>query len=97
MTEKHIYSIFTMKSSTICKEDEKSSLFTTFCYPMTALFDSYGLIKYEHLLAGIAGGVVSTTILHPLDTIRTRLAGAKNPDNYTIYEYKNIFFFLSNR
>jgi hypothetical protein len=85
-----------MKSTTLCKEDEKSSLFTTFCYPMTALFDSYGLIKYEHLLAGIAGGVVSTTILHPLDTIRTRLAGAKNPDNYTIYEYKHIFF-LSNR
>ena len=59
---------------------------------MTDLFDSYGLIKYEHLLAGIAGGVVSTTILHPLDTIRTRLAGAKNPDNVP-FTNNNIFFF----
>jgi len=32
-------------------------------------------IGYEHLLAGISGGVTSTMILHPLDTLKTRLAG----------------------
>ncbi|XP_046438984.1 mitochondrial folate transporter/carrier-like [Daphnia pulex] len=67
-----------MKSSTNCNENEKT-LFTSFCYPMTALFGRYGIIKYEPLLAGIAGGVVSTTILHPLDTIRTRLAVSGSP------------------
>uniref|UniRef100_A0A6M2DLP2 Solute carrier family 25 member 32 n=1 Tax=Xenopsylla cheopis TaxID=163159 RepID=A0A6M2DLP2_XENCH len=31
-------------------------------------------IKYEHLLAGISGGVTSTLILHPLDLIKIRFA-----------------------
>lgn len=43
--------------------------------PVTAFFQRYQQIKYEHLVAGIAGGVVSSMILHPLDTMRTRLAG----------------------
>jgi solute carrier family 25 folate transporter 32 len=62
-------------SSNINTEDE-TTLVAAVCLPMTALFRRYQQIKYEHLVAGIAGGVVSSTILHPLDTIRTRLAGA---------------------
>lgn len=30
--------------------------------------------KYEHFIAGISGGVVSTLMLHPLDLIKTRFA-----------------------
>ncbi|KAK9306586.1 hypothetical protein QLX08_002777 [Tetragonisca angustula] len=30
--------------------------------------------KYEHFVAGISGGVVSTLMLHPLDLIKTRFA-----------------------
>lgn len=63
-------------SSSINIENEPKHLTSScVCCPMTALFRRYQQIKYEHLVAGIAGGVVSTTILHPLDTIRTRLAG----------------------
>lgn len=32
-------------------------------------------MKYEHLVAGISGGVTSTLILHPLDLIKIRFAG----------------------
>uniref|UniRef100_A0A161M4H9 Mitochondrial folate transporter/carrier n=1 Tax=Triatoma infestans TaxID=30076 RepID=A0A161M4H9_TRIIF len=31
-------------------------------------------VKYEHLVAGITGGVASTLILHPLDLIKIRFA-----------------------
>ncbi|XP_039282197.1 mitochondrial folate transporter/carrier-like [Nilaparvata lugens] len=31
-------------------------------------------VKYEHLLAGVAGGVASTLVLHPLDLIKIRFA-----------------------
>jgi solute carrier family 25 folate transporter 32 len=32
-------------------------------------------VKYEHLIAGVTGGVTSTLILHPLDLIKIRFAG----------------------
>lgn len=32
-------------------------------------------VKYEHLIAGISGGVASTLALHPLDLLKVRLAG----------------------
>ena len=32
-------------------------------------------MRYEHLIAGISGGVASTLILHPLDLIKIRFAG----------------------
>lgn len=35
-------------------------------------------VKYEHLVAGISGGVTSTLILHPLDLIKIRFAGRFN-------------------
>lgn len=31
-------------------------------------------VKYEHLIAGISGGVISTLVLHPLDVIKIRFA-----------------------
>ena len=31
-------------------------------------------VKYEHLLAGISGGTVSTLLLHPLDLLKIRFA-----------------------
>lgn len=36
-------------------------------------------VKYEHLVAGISGGVTSTLILHPLDLIKIRFAGNLTP------------------
>ena len=32
-------------------------------------------VKYEHLVAGISGGIASTLALHPLDLLKVRLAG----------------------
>ena len=32
-------------------------------------------LRYEHLTAGMAGGIASTLILHPLDLIKIRFAG----------------------
>lgn len=32
-------------------------------------------VKYEHLIAGVTGGVTSTLLLHPLDLIKIRFAG----------------------
>lgn len=32
-------------------------------------------IKYEHLVAGMMGGVVSTLITHPFDLLKLRFAG----------------------
>lgn len=31
-------------------------------------------VRYEHLLAGVSGGVISTCILHPLDLLKIRFA-----------------------
>ena len=38
-------------------------------------------VRWEHLAAGVTGGVVSTVILHPLDLIKIRFQGKlnKNP------------------
>ena len=33
-------------------------------------------VKYEHLLAGVSGGVSSSLALHPLDVIKVRLQGS---------------------
>ena len=30
------------------------------------------LLRYEHLVAGLSGGVVSTLLLHPLDLLKIR-------------------------
>lgn len=38
----------------------------------------FSFLKYEHLVAGISGGVTSTLILHPLDLIKIRFAGKQS-------------------
>ncbi|XP_053996787.1 mitochondrial folate transporter/carrier [Hylaeus anthracinus] len=42
--------------------------------PGTTSVPMLSQLKYEHFLAGISGGVVSTLLLHPLDLIKTRFA-----------------------
>jgi len=32
-------------------------------------------LRYEHLVAGLTGGVVSTLVTHPFDLIKLRFAG----------------------
>ena len=32
-------------------------------------------LRYEHLIAGLTGGVLSTLITHPFDLIKLRFAG----------------------
>ena len=39
------------------------------------MFATVRTIKYEHLLAGISGGAISTLLLHPLDLLKIRFAG----------------------
>ncbi|XP_034937470.1 mitochondrial folate transporter/carrier [Chelonus insularis] len=39
-----------------------------------SLMPALNKFKYEHLIAGLSGGVVSTLILHPLDLIKIRFA-----------------------
>ncbi|TRY72311.1 hypothetical protein TCAL_05380 [Tigriopus californicus] len=38
------------------------------------MVSTFRTIKYEHLVAGVSGGVVSTLILHPLDLLKIRFA-----------------------
>lgn len=38
----------------------------------SSTFDFLNHVKYEHLIAGISGGVISTVLLHPLDVIKIR-------------------------
>ena len=35
-------------------------------------------IKYEHLVAGLTGGVTATLITHPFDLLKLRFAGKLN-------------------
>lgn len=62
------------------RTDEKMALKPTFETLMPKNVFSH--VKYEHLLAGISGGVTSTLILHPLDLIKIRFAG-----NYCSNQY----------
>jgi len=41
---------------------------------ISGLFSTIRTAKYEHLLAGVSGGVVSTVVLHPLDLLKVRFA-----------------------
>jgi len=40
----------------------------------TKSFNWISTIRYEHLVAGLSGGVVSTLLLHPLDLLKIRFA-----------------------
>jgi len=43
-------------------------------FQFSGVLSTFRTVKYEHLLAGISGGVVSTLILHPLDLLKIRFA-----------------------
>lgn len=47
-------------------------------------------IKYEHLIAGISGGVASTLACHPLDVVRIRLAVADGQHLINVPQYNGI-------
>uniref|UniRef100_T1JCV8 Solute carrier family 25 member 32 n=1 Tax=Strigamia maritima TaxID=126957 RepID=T1JCV8_STRMM len=49
-----------------------------------------GHVHYEHLVAGVSGGVAATMILHPLDLIKIRFA-VNDGQLATIPQYKGIF------
>ena len=42
---------------------------------ISGIFSTIRTAKYEHLVAGVSGGVVSTIVLHPLDLLKVRFAG----------------------
>ena len=44
---------------------------------MSASKGVFSHMKYEHLVAGVSGGVTSSVVLHPLDLIKVRFAGKK--------------------
>ncbi|XP_039954007.1 mitochondrial folate transporter/carrier [Bactrocera neohumeralis] len=46
-------------------------------------------VKYEHLVAGISGGVTSTLILHPLDLIKIRFA-VNDGRTTTVPQYSSL-------
>ncbi|CAD7014782.1 mitochondrial folate transporter/carrier [Ceratitis capitata] len=46
-------------------------------------------VKYEHLIAGISGGVTSTLILHPLDLIKIRFA-VNDGRTTTVPQYSSL-------
>ena len=35
-------------------------------------------LKWEHMAAGVSGGVMSTLVLHPLDLVKIRFQGMFN-------------------
>ena len=55
---------------TVSKVD--TDLLTKFLLVKRSLLEG---IRYEHLLAGIVGGTLSTLVLHPFDLIKVRFAG----------------------
>lgn len=48
----------------------------------------YSFFKWEHLVAGVSGGVVSTLVLHPLDLIKVRFAVNDGTNKHP--KYRNI-------
>jgi len=47
-------------------------------------------VKYEHLVAGVGGGLVSTLLLHPLDLLKIRLAVHDGQAGNTRPSYSNL-------
>ncbi|KAM4705502.1 solute carrier family 25 member 32 [Rhinophrynus dorsalis] len=42
--------------------------------PLTVLCQVFSHVRYENLVAGLSGGVISTLVLHPLDLVKIRFA-----------------------
>lgn len=62
-----------MQQIKMAKTNNNHSFSTATASARVAVFLSN--MRYEHLIAGISGGVASTLILHPLDLIKIRFAG----------------------
>lgn len=45
----------------------------------------FSFVKYEHMVAGCTGGIVSTLVLHPLDLIKIRFAVNDGTDKHPKY------------
>jgi solute carrier family 25 folate transporter 32 len=62
-------------------------------YNFSGLLSTFRTVKYEHLVAGISGGVVSTLLLHPLDLLKIRFAvDTSSTQNQASYSgVKNAF------
>jgi len=68
---------FQVLCATLMVESKDDSMSTKAKTPKS--FSSFlSHIRYEHLLAGVSGGVTSSLILHPLDLIKIRFAGKCN-------------------
>lgn len=52
-------------------------------------FNFFQGVKYEHLVAGVSGGLTSTLILHPLDLIKIRFAVSDGRTGFP-QQYKGI-------
>ena len=47
-------------------------------------------VKYEHLIAGLSGGAVSTLLLHPLDLLKIRFAVDDGKNDGTRPKYMGL-------
>ena len=47
---------------------------TSNCSQNSSPFSWVRHLKYEHMVAGVSGGVTSTIVLHPLDLLKVRYA-----------------------
>ncbi|XP_055609431.1 mitochondrial folate transporter/carrier [Uranotaenia lowii] len=54
-----------------------------------AKFNWMAHVKYEHLMAGVSGGVTSTILLHPLDLIKIRFA-VNDGRTTTVPQYRGL-------
>lgn len=61
------------RSSSISSMSRKSILFQVE-YRVKVGLSMFG-IAFDHALSGLTAGAVTTTILHPLDLIKTRMQG----------------------
>ncbi|KAL5287616.1 SLC25A32 family protein [Megaselia abdita] len=52
-------------------------------------FKLFSHVKYEHLVAGVSGGVTSTLLLHPLDLIKIRFA-VNDGRTTTVPQYRGL-------
>ncbi|KAH8396951.1 hypothetical protein KR215_006657 [Drosophila sulfurigaster] len=62
---------------------------TTASSPNKFKFNVFSHVKYEHLVAGVSGGVASTLILHPLDLIKIRFA-VNDGRTATVPQYRGL-------
>ncbi|XP_023332803.1 mitochondrial folate transporter/carrier [Eurytemora carolleeae] len=68
------------------ESEEDKNMVSASSPSFTGLLSTFRTVKYEHLVAGISGGVVSTLILHPLDLLKIRFAVDDGSSNRAPYK-----------